>query len=481
MSILGKMMSSVSQLTNSEVDFPNHPQTSPASPIFNKNPADSSLNVQNQNNRILQSVAKNVAANAADEQTDSIAIFKQEVQQVNEQNLSKTADKATSVVFSKPAEQMNYDDYTRDYLRAMLRETGVSNATDAEVDRFQSLLKDATGDGFGVENKVEQARITERYRAAQTKNGGEAIWATSPRGRALVLAGAGAIVRERAAAGAALGQAQTVGQQKAMEMARDAGRVLYNAGVGAIESTINTGIDAAASDMGRNPLYFLPTTPKPHVNLSGAKSEYESELMRRDTSGKVTDNPNVLTAGKVIEKGVEIGGTIAVGKVLSAPAAPQSLELGSTARTTETLVYEADAMAKAGASGRTIIGRRAKADEITEVAQELEAGGIKIVKNADARIDKVNRNAAAAFDFEKGELLLRKDATFLEVFHEKTHAKQWTELGKEKYLELGRLAREEHVYKTITENKHLFSERELDLSRKVIERYRIQKSRGEID
>lgn len=47
--------------------------------------------------------------------------------------------------------------------------------------------------------------------------------------------------------------------------------------------------------------------------------------MRRDASGKVTDDANAITAGKVIEKGVEIGGTIAVGKVLSTPSAPRTL------------------------------------------------------------------------------------------------------------------------------------------------------------
>lgn len=67
------------------------------------------------------------------------------------------------------------------------------------------------------------------------------------------------------------------------------------------------------------------------------------------------------------------------------------------------------------------------------------------------------------------------------MFHEKTHAKQWAELGKQNYLKLGRMAREEHVYKTITENKHLFSEREIKEAQRVIQDYRIQKSRGEID
>jgi hypothetical protein len=46
---------------------------------------------------------------------------------------------------------------------------------------------------------------------------------------------------------------------------------------------------------------------------------------------------------------------------------------------------------------------------------------------------------------------------------------------------MGTLAREEHVYKTIMENKHLFSERELNLSKSVIDEYRRRKSFGKID
>lgn len=368
--------------------LPSPADAQPTSATFNRNFAENQ-----QNNAILKSVAANIAANdsSADGQTDSAAVFKQEVAQVNEQNLSKVSDRSVRVVFSKPAEQMSYDDYTRDYLRAMLRETGVSSASDAEVDRFQSLLKDASGDNFGVEDKAQQAAITTRYRAAQSANGNEATWGTSERGRALVLAGAGAIVRERAATGATLGTAQTVGQEKAMEMARDVPRVLYNAGVNAVEGTTNAMIDAVASDMGRNPFYLLQTN-KPHADLSAAKGKYESELMKRDAGGKVTDDANAITAGKVIEKGVEIGGSIVAGKVLSAPEASQGLNISKSAENATEATQTANQTTKAATT----------VDDASVVAQAkattaAEVGNVQVINQSELNITHGLTSSKKAF------------------------------------------------------------------------------------
>ena len=217
----------------------------------------------------------------------------------------------------------------------------------------------------------------------------------------------------------------------------------------------------------------------PRVDLSPIRPDYSSDLFNRDVfTGEV--NKDGITVGKVSETVVELSAPIVAGKVFSVAELPQALHIENA--TTETLVYEADAMAaKPGNGGRAIIGRRAKAEEISAAERELEKGGIKIIKNADARINKLNIKAAAAFDFEEGELLLRKDATFLEMFHEKAHAEQWAKLGKEQYKAIGTLAREEHVYKTIIENKQLFSERELKLAKSVIDEYRRRKSFGKID
>lgn len=357
MSVLGKMFSSVSQLTNSGIDFSYPSQSSPAPSIFNENSADSLLNTQNQNNQILQTVAKNLAANAADEQTDSVTIFSQEIAQTNEQNLSKTFDKSVRVVFSKPAEQMSYEDYTRDYLRAMLRETGVSNSTDDEINRFQVLLKDVTAGNFGVEDKSEQAKMTERYRATQTKNGGEATLATNPHARALVLAGAGAIIRERVAAGGQLGAAQTIGQQKATEMALDIPRVFGRAAINTAEGIANTVAEIADPSIKTDPHNWtrakvgdwattqLPPPQNgarehtlPRADLSAVKPEYKSDLMNRDVlTGKV--NKDGLTVGKVTETAVELATPIVVGK-----AAPPA-KLAEDARA---LFYKPSVTAVAG-------------------------------------------------------------------------------------------------------------------------------------
>lgn len=55
--------------------------------------------------------------------------------------------------------------------------------------------------------------------------------------------------------------------------------------------------------------------------------------------------------------------------------------------------------------------------------------------------------------------------------HEGFHAKQWLEIGQEEYMKLGRVAREEYVYKSLVDSK-LLNEVELSHSEWYIEKVR---------
>lgn len=70
------------------------------------------------------------------------------------------------------------------------------------------------------------------------------------------------------------------------QMFVDQARVLYNSGVNIVEGTINMTIDAALSNGGRNPMVLSDPT-RPQVDFSGAKVDYQSQMMRRNLEGKI--------------------------------------------------------------------------------------------------------------------------------------------------------------------------------------------------
>lgn len=105
----------------------------------------------------------------------------------------------------------------------------------------------------------------------------------------------------------------------------DQAKVVWNSGVNIVEGTINMGIDAAMSRGGQDPIYnVLPEQAKPHVDFSGAKTDYRSEMMRRDVNGKVDGDG--IKAGQFIETGVTIAAPFVVGGAITPKAAPQSLK-----------------------------------------------------------------------------------------------------------------------------------------------------------
>nr|MDQ3323699.1 nucleotidyltransferase domain-containing protein [Acidobacteriota bacterium] len=106
-------------------------------------------------------------------------------------------------------------------------------------------------------------------------------------------------------------------------MFADQGRVLWNSAVNIVEGTINTAIDTALINGGRNPTALLNPN-RPQADFSSAKTDYRSEMMRRNLEGKLDGDG--IKAGQFIETGVTILAPIVVGAATAPKVAPQSLK-----------------------------------------------------------------------------------------------------------------------------------------------------------
>lgn len=71
-------------------------------------------------------------------------------------------------------------------------------------------------------------------------------------------------------------------------------------------------------------------------------------------------------------------------------------------------------------------------------------------------------NKAAGFDYSTGTVYIKKKSGVIDLYHEGYHAEQYLSIGKENYINLGTLKREEYVYQRIIENSALFNEAELN-------------------
>ncbi len=114
--------------------------------------------------------------------------------------------------------------------------------------------------------------------------------------------------------------------------------------------------------------------------------------------------------------------------------------------------------------------------------EEMKRIGVRLELDADQLIGiNVGKTKNATFDYENGIIYLRKGATEFEMFHEATHAKQWAQLGKKNYEELGEFAREKHVYDEIIANSCRFSDDEIRHAKLYIEDLKKLFDAGSID
>ncbi|MGI0118924.1 zincin-like metallopeptidase toxin domain-containing protein, partial [Zooshikella sp. RANM57] len=110
-------------------------------------------------------------------------------------------------------------------------------------------------------------------------------------------------------------------------------------------------------------------------------------------------------------------------------------------------------------------GERIKRRELYLIKKELEKNGVSLVKNSDAYLDALGRKSGqkyrGGFSPSEKKLYLRRGATRYEVTHELKHARDFIELGYEKYMKLGVFERERRVYEKIINQKHLFNADEI--------------------
>ncbi|WP_432777150.1 zincin-like metallopeptidase toxin domain-containing protein [Brevibacillus gelatini] len=108
--------------------------------------------------------------------------------------------------------------------------------------------------------------------------------------------------------------------------------------------------------------------------------------------------------------------------------------------------------------------------ELKRFKREMSANNINVVIDKKDKI--LPSNAAAGFNPETGEIVLRREPTYLSALHESYHAKQWRQIGKENYLKQSIIEREEYVYNEIMRNKDKFSDAEILFSQRYIYKLR---------
>jgi hypothetical protein len=92
-----------------------------------------------------------------------------------------------------------------------------------------------------------------------------------------------------------------------------------------------------------------------------------------------------------------------------------------------------------------------------KLSRYLERRNVKLVRDADARIDALNPNGNGVFIANRNgpsELLLRRNATRAEVLHELSHFRHMKRVEFDDYIRAGRLGREQTVYDTIKNNRY---------------------------
>jgi RHS repeat-associated protein len=92
-----------------------------------------------------------------------------------------------------------------------------------------------------------------------------------------------------------------------------------------------------------------------------------------------------------------------------------------------------------------------------KLSRYLERRNVKLVRDADARIDALNPNGNGVFIANRNgpsELLLRRNATRAQVLHELSHFRHMKRVEFDDYIRAGRLGREQTVYDTIKNNRY---------------------------
>lgn len=101
--------------------------------------------------------------------------------------------------------------------------------------------------------------------------------------------------------------------------------------------------------------------------------------------------------------------------------------------------------------------------EIRQFKQCWGQAGITIKVDKKGKV--LTGKYEAGFDYSNGEIWIKKNPSLINLYH----AEQWLAIGKDAYMNLSRLEREEYVYSRVMQNKKIFDDASLDHSTEYID------------
>jgi Contact-dependent growth inhibition CdiA C-terminal domain len=214
----------------------------------------------------------------------------------------------------KSSKNMSLEDYTETFDKALFKKAGYEGKlTKDDLKLAGEIMRK---DGWNWEKwNVESLRKT------QDKPGAMFSYTSESAVEKAKIAGQ-AVLRFREYEAKLKDSNNAAGENETNQMLIDHGKVIYNSIVNNVEGTINTGIDLIRFNNGQNPLALVDPN-RPQVSLSAIKTDYRSEMMRRDINGKLDGNG--LKRGDFTEGAVTILAPLVVGKV-SSPTKLNTLE-----------------------------------------------------------------------------------------------------------------------------------------------------------
>ncbi|CAJ1316691.1 zincin-like metallopeptidase toxin domain-containing protein [Paenibacillus nuruki] len=108
--------------------------------------------------------------------------------------------------------------------------------------------------------------------------------------------------------------------------------------------------------------------------------------------------------------------------------------------------------------------------EIRQFKQYWGQYGINVKVDKKGKV--LRGELEAGFDYGSGEIWIKKNPSLINLYHEGYHAEQWLAIGKEAYMNLNRLEREEYVFSRVMQNENLFDTPSINHSKEYIDRLR---------
>lgn len=101
-------------------------------------------------------------------------------------------------------------------------------------------------------------------------------------------------------------------------------------------------------------------------------------------------------------------------------------------------------------------------------------GQVGVTVNVDKKGKVLRGKYEAGFDYSNGEIWIKKNPSLINLYHEGYHAEQWLAIGKDAYMNLSRLEREEYVFSRVMKNEELFDDNSINHSKEYINDLRLK-------